>query len=176
MYKIALNCCFNFLKIEIENTISETYLKYEMSSGSVLSGIVDFIEKDYTKENYFLFDGKMNLNSFVDEAQLYFYSYLIYKNYSSTPYKLGFLGWTKNEFREISTSNILEKFKEIETNIKDYENYCLFLEKSLNNIQEDYIELKDIIELIEKNSSFTNCKFCSIREICPSVYKSRKKK
>lgn len=170
--KISIECCFNFLKIDLKSTTSEVYLKYEMPSGLTLSGIVDFIEKDYKNQPYFIFDGKANLNSYVDNNQLIFYSYLIYKNYGTYPYKTGFLGWTKNEFKEVSVDQ--SHFEELEKDLIKYEKRCLEIKEIIESINVDYIELTDLLKMIEQTPSYTNCNFCSIKEICPSAYKSKK--
>lgn len=170
---IAIECCFNFLKIDITSTVSETYLKYETPSGTILSGIVDFIEKDYTKESYFIFDGKMNLNAYVSDLQLIFYSYLIYKNYGTLPYKTGFLGWKENILKEVQVAE--SDFMTLETEISTYEKRCIEIKNILNSIEDDYITLEKVLSILDQTPSYTTCKFCSIKESCPKSYKSKKK-
>lgn len=169
LYNITVESCFNFLEVDLNDTVSEVYLRHKTPEGVILSGKIDFIEKDYTKNSFFLFDGKFNLNSFADPSQLFFYSYLIYKSYKTLPYKLGFLGWKENKFKEIEFKK--EAFDEIEYKISIYQNRLNEIDGILNSIKCRYINIEELINLLNVKSSFLNCKFCCIKPVCESAYK-----
>jgi len=163
--------CSN-LKLDLQKTVSEIYIKYQTEKGLILSGRVDFIERDYTSENYFVFDGKFNLNQYADIRQLIYYSYIIYKNHNTIPYKAGFCGWKDSEFNEVSVS--LEDFKKLEEHLIEYENRIPTILTLLKDVKSDYITLKELNKIFKTNSTYLNCRFCSSKLFCSNAYSGKK--
>lgn len=151
------------LGLNINQTISEYYLKYKFGDIDV-SGRVDFLEKDFTKENYFIFDGKMKLNSFVDNDQLTFYAFLINKMFGTIPYKAGFYSWTDKVFKPVNID--VDSFHNLELSLDSYSKRVEDLTKKLNVINSDVLTIDMLYELFSNSPSFTNCKFCVFKNSC----------
>lgn len=148
--------------INLSKTVSEVYFKYTLDD-LVLSGQLDFISLDYTKDPYILVDGKLNINGYVDSKQLVFYSYLIYKLHNTIPDKAGFFSWKTSEFKEVAIST--RSFIELETSLRNYLNRRLEIKDILESFDES-LELSSLSYLLQTSPSFTNCQFCPIKHSC----------
>lgn len=148
------------LKFDKENIKSEIKIRVQMD-GYELVGIVDFIEGDYTKTDYRIFDGKIKDNSFVDLQQIVFYAYLIHKAYNTNAKdKAGYIIWDKAKFKEAPITP--EGFKQVETDVNTY----------LQTIKQIQTQVKDTTEYdlddidLKYTGSFTNCMFCINKAKC----------
>ncbi len=168
-----------FVKMELnlDRTQSEMFLKIPVAGTFNLSGSIDFI---YNKEQpsgyfsslsdlrngYFLFDGKYNLSSTVKEGQLQFYSYLLFQKTRKIPSKLGFVEWSKGQFKEVPFA--------IE--------YARKIEQTLISLRDSGVKISEILKtknsatssffqdnLVPRNPGNPQCSYCLGAELCPDA-------
>ncbi len=151
------------LNLNIKKTSSEIFLKNNYS-GITLSGKIDFIERDYTKEDYFIFDGKMNLNNFVNDDQIIFYSYLINKEYGTLPYKSGFFSWSTQKFKPVVV--LKDSLHILENDLEVYIKRVDEIKTKLLQINADYTSMDTFTTILRNNPNYVNCKFCNIKNSC----------
>ena len=111
----------------------------------------------------------MTVNDHTDIGQLIFYAYLINKQYDTFPYKAGFFSWNTQKFKQIEISK--NDLYSLEKNLEKYIERIEYIKKAILNITSDYISIDILNNLLNYSSSFSNCRFCLIKNVCKKAYK-----
>lgn len=167
---IAIQNVFNIsnrLNTNPKNIKSEVYLKYQYND-ILLSGKLDFITNNYSTESFSLFDGKF-YSSNLDKTQLIFYCYLIKKLYNTDVKTAGFLFWKDKKFKEIKITK--KDFNNLEQSINEFSIRINKIKEIINAINTEEITLDYLFDILNHVESFSNCRYCSIKDKCKFAIK-----
>lgn len=163
-----------FSKIQSEVFVSEVFLgdfeiagslDFVVNAGDKRRGIF-FTDFKELRDGFLVWDGKLNVNSWVDSRQLYFYAYLLYLKYRKKPDGVAFFDWTKGSLCEVPLCSDLEELLLVKEDLRVMveESHRLSLHLSKLKAKFGVISIQSIPAVPKPSESA--CNFCPFKSGC----------
>lgn len=170
---------FRGLGIPFSKILSEVSVSVGLFSGYEITGSIDFLVNSGDmkrgvffqdlrdlRDDFLVWDGKLNVSSWVDSRQLYFYAYLLYLKYRKSPKGVSFIDWTKGELCGVELGEDLGALCDVKDDLRGMVegSYRLgnFLAKY--NPRGSVVGIDDIP--VVASPSMDSCRFCPFRGEC----------